>query len=113
MLKRSCCMKNMLFSAAILALPGCAQNHGAAYINTVPQGAEVVNLNDDTVLGITPVKVWWAESSEKRKFINVRIQKPGYRDKTSSFWVTLRHRDKNSALSDSQFVEIELQQQGQ
>ncbi len=92
----------------ILFLSGCA-NHGAALIKTQPPGAEVVNLEDDTVLGVTPVKVWWREGTEKRKFVNIRVQKPGYRDKTSSFWVTLRHSSKDTSLQEPQFVEIKME----
>ena len=51
---------------ALLATAGCA-NHGAALIKTIPEGVEVVNLADDTVLGLTPVTVWWREGTEKRK----------------------------------------------
>ncbi len=91
----------------VVVLAGCA-NHGAALIRTQPDGAEVVNLSDDTVLGVTPVKVWWREGTEKRKFVNIRVQKEGYRDKTSSFWVTLRHASKEAALDEPQFVEIKL-----
>lgn len=94
-------------AAAVLA--GCA-NHGAALIRTQPDGAEVVNLEDDTVLGVTPVKVWWREGAEKRKFVNIRVQKEGFRDKTSSFWVTLRHGSKEAALEEPQFVEIKMDQ---
>ncbi|KAA3625857.1 MAG: hypothetical protein DWQ08_08860 [Proteobacteria bacterium] len=94
----------LLFAAMV---SGCA-NHGAALIGTQPQGAEVVNLEDDTVLGVTPVKVWWREGAEKRKFVNIRVQKDGYRDKTSSFWVTLRHPSKAAALGEPQFVEIKM-----
>lgn len=96
----------MLAMAALL-LTGCA-NHGAALIHTEPSGAEVVNLEDDTVLGVTPVKVWWREGTEKRKFVNIRVQKDGYRDKTSSFWVTLRHSTKEGALAEPQYVEIKM-----
>ena len=92
---------------SILVLTGCA-NHGAALIKTIPEGVEVVNLADDTVLGLTPVTVWWREGTEKRKFVNIRLQKVGYRDKTSSFWVTLRHGSKDSALAEPQFVEIKM-----
>jgi len=92
---------------AVLLASGCA-NHGAAMIRTLPDGAEVVNLADDTVLGVTPVKVWWREGTEKRKFVNIRVQKDGYRDKTSSFWVTLRHGSKDAALAEPQFVEIQM-----
>ena len=100
---------NRAAAAIVIAalLSGCA-NHGAALIRTEPEGAEVVNLEDDTVLGVTPVKVWWREGTEKRKFVNVRLQKVGYRDKTSSFWVTLRHGSKEEALEEPQFVEIKL-----
>ncbi len=93
--------------ACVALLVGCA-NHGAALIHTQPEGAEVVNLEDDTVLGVTPVKVWWREGAQKRKFVNILVHKDGYRDKTSSFWVTLRHGSKDSALDEPQFVEIQL-----
>ena len=91
----------------IIILGGCVR-HGAAFIETLPSGAEVVDLSDDTIIGVTPVKVWWRDGSGKRKFVNVRFQKNGYRDKTSSFWVTLRHADKASALDNPQHVEITL-----
>ncbi len=99
----------LVAALATTVLAGCA-NHGAALIRTQPDGAEVVNLEDDTVLGVTPVKVWWREGAEKRKFVNIRVQKEGYRDKTSSFWVTLRHGSKEAALDEPQFVEIKMDQ---
>ena len=86
----------------------CGAHHGAALIKSVPSGVEVVNMEDDTVVGITPVKVWYKESEEERKFVNVRLQKEGYQDKTASFWVSLRHRSQKSALKNPQFVEIEM-----
>ena len=92
---------------AALMLGGCSY-HGAAFIESEPAGAEVVNIDDDTVLGITPVKVWWREKRTDKKRINVRLQKEGYQDKVSSFWVTLRHSSKESALETPQHVEISL-----
>ncbi|MFT5110978.1 MAG: hypothetical protein ACI8P9_000289 [Parasphingorhabdus sp.] len=101
--------KPTLFVVTVLmVLAGCANHHGAAFIKTNPPGAEVVNMEDDTVLGVSPVKVWWREGKEERKFINVRVQKIGYRDKTASFWVSLRHGNKEAALLEPQFVEIKL-----
>jgi hypothetical protein len=91
----------------VVLIGGCA-GHGAALIKTVPAGVEVVNLKDDTIVGITPVKVWWREGGSKRKFVNIRLQKPGFRDKTSSFWVSLRHASKEDALGNPQFVEIKM-----
>jgi len=91
----------------IVLLAACA-NHGAAYIKTIPSGVEVVNLEDDTTIGVTPVKIWWREGGGKRKFVNIRLQKDGYRDKTSSFWITLRHPDKSSALEDPNVIEIKM-----
>ena len=96
-----------LAAVTVLFLGGCSY-HGAAYINSEPAGAEVVNIDDDTVLGITPVKVWWREKNNEKKRINVRLQKEGFRDKVTSFWVTLRHPSKDSALDEPQFVEVQL-----
>ncbi|MEM7193676.1 MAG: hypothetical protein AAF402_01915 [Pseudomonadota bacterium] len=95
--------------AICLLLSACGAHHGAALIQTVPTGVEVVNMDDDTVIGITPVKVWYKEDEEQRKFVNIRLQKDGYRDKTASFWVTLRHSNQGDALTNPQFVEVELE----
>ena len=91
----------------LTGLAACA-HHGAAQISSIPSGAEVVDMDGDVLLGVTPVKVWWKENKESRKFINVRIQKDGYRDKTTSFWVTLRHSTRDSAVENPQMVEISL-----
>ena len=92
---------------ASFLLSACA-HHGAADIRTQPPGAEVVDAKTGTIMGVTPVKVWWKEGSETRKFVNIRIQKEGYQDKTSSFWVTLRHATRQGALDNAQSVEMAL-----
>ena len=86
---------------------GCAK-YGAALITTDPEGAEVVDMSDDTVFGVTPVKVWWKEHGERRVFVNVRLQKEGYRDKTTSFWVNLDHANRGDALKNAPPVEVNL-----
>ncbi len=101
----------LLVAAGTLLLSGCAY-YGAARIISIPRGAEVVNLEDDTVLGRTPVDVWWKDNSSKPKFINVRFQKSGYRSKVTAFWVNLRHNTRKSALDDPQLVKIELKRKG-
>lgn len=88
-------------------LAACA-HHGAAYIETQPSGAEVVDAKSGVVLGVTPIKVWWQDDSQSRKFVNIRVQKEGYLDKTSSFWLTLRHSSRESALQNPQSVEMVL-----
>ncbi len=95
------------FALLSLTLAGCA-HHGAALIMSQPKGAEVVDLDNDTLVGVTPVKVWWKESGNQRKFVNIRLQKEGYRDKTTSFWVTLRHSSRDSAVNNPQSVEVTL-----
>lgn len=97
-------------AATVVLAGGCASHYGAAHIRSVPPGAEVVSLEDDTVLGLTPVKVWWKDASEERKFINVRFTKEGYRDKTTAFWVNMRHGSKGDALNEPQQVEVEMEQ---
>jgi len=96
----------LLLSASVF-LSACA-HHGAAQIQTQPAGAEVVDIKTGVLLGVTPVKVWWKEGKQGRKFVNIRVQKEGYMDKTSSFWVTLRHKSRASALDNAQSVEMTL-----
>ena len=95
----------LLFS---LLLSACAQ-HGAAYIQTRPPGAEVVDVKTGVALGVTPFKYWWRDDSVSRKFVNIRVHKEGYRDKTNSFWVDLRHDSRKTALDNAQTIEMVLQ----
>jgi hypothetical protein len=101
-------LRKALLIIAIIAVSGCA-HHGAAKITSTPTGAEVVNLDDGTVLGVTPVTVWWQESSSNRKYLSVRFKLDGYRDKVSSFWLSMRHGSQKSAMKDPQLVEVSLQ----
>ncbi len=88
-------------------LSACA-HHGAAAINSHPSGAEVIDVKTGVALGVTPVKVWWRDDSISRKFVNIRVQKEGYRDKTNSFWVDLRHDNRETALENAHPVEMIL-----
>ena len=89
-------------------LAGCVGNkYGSAYIVSNPPGAEVINMDDGTILGVTPLKQVWRDEG-KRKFVNIQLDKTGYKDKATSFWLTLKHRTRKSAINDPQFVEIIL-----
>ena len=102
----------VLVGFSIVFSVGCATTdlHGVAQINSIPSGAEVINLDDDTNLGVTPVSVWWSEG-KKRKFVNLRFQKRGYVDKTTSFWLSLRHSSRKKAVKDPQEVLVELEKE--
>lgn len=96
---------------ALVLVSACVR-HGAALIVSEPEGAEVVDLSDDIVLGVTPVKVWWKDR-EHRLFVNVRLQKEGYLDKTTSFWVNLDHATRDEALDSAAPVKVILDKQGE
>ena len=68
----------LLAAGLMLLLTSCAggTKYGAANINSTPEGAEIINLKDNTNLGRTPAQVVWrGEDSEK---ITVQLQKDGY-----------------------------------
>ena len=93
---------------SVLALAGCV-HHGAVHLHSEPSGAEVVSLDDNTVLGVTPVKVWYREPSSRRKYVSVRFQKPGYDDRVTAFWVHMRHRSRDAAMNEAAPIRVELQ----
>ena len=99
----------LLIPVLLFAVSGCA-SYGAAKIQSVPSGAEVINLEDDSLLGRTPVIVHWKNDREESKLITVRFQKSGYNDKVTAFWVNMRHGSRADAESDPQTVNVELQQ---
>ena len=58
---------SVLAGLSMLTLTGCSTTqYGAATIDSTPQGAEIINLKDNTNLGQTPAQVVWrGEESEK------------------------------------------------
>jgi len=81
-------MRNLLIiSFLCISLSACASHYGAAFITSNPPGAQVINTDDGTTLGVTPTTVWWKESSANRQYIAVRFRKDGFYEKVDSFWL--------------------------
>ncbi|MGH1539770.1 MAG: hypothetical protein ACRBHB_05050 [Arenicella sp.] len=91
----------------VTVLTGCS-HYGAARINSVPDGAEVINIDDGTVLGVTPTTVWWKDGSSRRQYMSVRLRKDGFYDKVASFWLSMRHSSQKSAIQNAQAVEVNM-----
>lgn len=101
--------KHAIFALFLpLLLIGCSSHYGAARISSVPAGAEVINIDTGTVLGVTPTEVWWEAKSSKKRFINVRLRKNGFYDKLATFWLSMRHSSPEEALKNAQKVEVNL-----
>ena len=97
----------MLLPVFFISVSGCS-SYGAAKIQSTPSGAEVVNLEDDSLLGTTPVMVHWKTDREESKLITVRFHKSGYSDKVTAFWVNMRHGSRSEAENEPQNVNVEL-----
>jgi len=116
-------MSNTLFSkgarsflsifALCLTLSACGAHYGAARFVSDPPGAEVINLDDGTVIGITPVTMFWKDSSDARQHPAIRLKKDGYYEKVSSFWLSMRHGNQKEAIENAQLVEIKMQKKGE
>lgn len=91
-------------------LGGCAgsKTYGAVQFITVPAGAEVVNLKDDTNLGMTPVLVTWEGDEEKPEYVTLEFKKTGYKEEITSIWVNKRHKSRVSAAAEAQPITVQL-----
>ncbi|MGI9537629.1 MAG: hypothetical protein ACR2PB_11200 [Desulfocapsaceae bacterium] len=101
----------LLAGALMLLVAGCAggTKYGAANINSTPEGAEIVNLKDNTNLGRTPAQVVWrGEDSEK---ITVQLQKDGYHYAITTFWINRRHKSEAEARAQAIDVHSELEKE--
>lgn len=94
-------------------LSACGAHYGAARIVSFPSGAEVINLDDGTVIGNTPVTMRWKHASNDRQHIPIRLRAPGYYEKVSSFWLSMRHSSEADALKNPQLVEVTMQKKGE
>ncbi len=94
---------------ALGSLTACGQTmYGVVKIESIPPGAEVINLKDDTHLGMTPLLVTWEGSDDEAKHATVELRKVGYIEQITSFWVTMRHTSKEAATNEPQPVTVEL-----
>jgi len=110
-LKTKISYKQLLVTLTLpLLLVGCGttSNYGAARITSLPDGAEVINVDTGTVLGVTPTDVWWESTSKDKQLFNVRLRKAGYYDKLAKFWLSMRHTTSEDALKSAQKVEVNL-----
>jgi len=90
-------------------LTACNQTrYGVVKIISIPPGAEVINLKDDTHLGMTPLLVTWEDEDDAAKNETVELRKPGYVEEITTFWVNMRHETKEAAILEPQPVTIEL-----
>jgi len=99
-----------LSCSAVLLTSGCGvTRYGAADINSVPEGADIINLKDNTNLGRTPAQiVWRGKGSEK---VTVQFQKNGYLSSITSFWVNKRHKTEEAARENATDVHSELEKE--
>lgn len=94
---------------AFTLLTACGQTmYGVVKIESIPPGAEVINLKDDTHLGMTPLLVTWEAGDDTAKHATVELRKIGYVEEITSFWVNMRYKSKEEASLDPQPVTIEL-----
>lgn len=96
----------------LIAMTGCATRYGAAMFRSEPDGVEVFDMEDGSVIGVTPVLYRWRSKDANRKFMNVRMQKDGYRDTVKSFWLNLDHRSEEDAIKSPQSVQFTLTESG-
>lgn len=69
-------------------------------------------MEDGSIVGVTPTLYLRKDNSDLRQTIIIRFKKDGYYDKTSSFWMEMRHTSAEDAKKNSALVEIELQDKG-
>ncbi|MEE4315115.1 MAG: hypothetical protein V2J11_11490 [Desulfofustis sp.] len=105
----------ILAVSAVLLLSGCASSnkYGAAKIGSIPEGAEVVNLKDQSHLGMTPVKVSFPGQADTAEFVTIQLRKPGYIDRITSFWINRKHKTPADAEANAVDIQVELEKKSQ
>ena len=94
----------------LLLLSACGRtSYGVAKIESLPSGAEVVDLKDDSHLGRTPLFVTWEGDEGSIRHATIELRKEGYVEKITAFWVKMRYDTKEAATGDAQPVVVELQ----
>ena len=69
----------------VFLLIGCSGSISNVHLKSIPPEVEVVDLGDNTLLGMTPIDRSWGGEEDEPKLITVRFQKIGYRDRIETF----------------------------
>ena len=96
---------------AMLSGCGMQTRYGTAKITSSPEGAEVINLKDDSHLGATPVKVSFSGKADTAEFVTIQLRKEGYIDRITSFWINRRHNSPDEAEDNAIDIKVELEKQ--
>lgn len=100
-------MMGLCAAAALLAVSGCS-SYGAARIQSVPPGAEVITLGDEANLGTTPLLITRKADRDESRRISIRLHKQGYSDEVHTFWLNIRNSSRYNAEYYPQEISIEL-----
>jgi len=93
----------------LVALSACGKtSYGVARIESIPTGAEVIDLKDDSHLGRTPLFVTWEGDEGSIRHATIELRKEGYVEKITAFWVKMRYESTEAATQDPQPVTVEL-----
>jgi hypothetical protein len=91
----------LLILLCALIFFGCASPRGNVHFKSIPSDVEVVDLESNTLLGMTPIDSSWGGKRNKPKLITVRFQKIGYKDRIETF------SDKGNEIT----VEVEMERE--
>ncbi len=96
--------------SALMMLSACGKTqYGAVQFISTPNGAEVVNLRDESNLGSTPLKVVWESDDGKPEYVTVQFRKQGHEEKITSLWVNKRYDNREDALDNAQPIKVDLE----
>lgn len=101
-------LKSAVYVMLLLGLAGCVSNYGAASFDSTPDAVQVFDMEDGSIIGVTPVQFLWRSGKVKRKYMNVRMQKEGYQDAVKSFWLSLDYKSEKDARKNPQLVQFKL-----
>lgn len=104
-------MTPLIVALALLTGCGAQTKYGVAKINSTPAGAEIVNLKDNSHLGITPARVSFPGEADTSEFVTIQLRKLGYRDRITTFWMNRRYETVHEALEGAIDIAVELEKE--
>lgn len=95
-------------------LTGCggnaASHYGSASFVSEPPGATIVNLEDGSTIGSTPLQYTWETDDVSEKYIQLKLNATGYEDQITEFFLNSRHGSKESAEKTPQVIHVKMKQ---
>lgn len=98
----------LLVGVTLAGCGGSTAHYGSASIVSEPANVNVVNLEDGSAIGTTPLQYTWETEDVSEKYIQLKLNAEGYADQMTEFFLNSRYGSKEDAEKNPKIISVRM-----